>query len=284
MIAASKVQHRNNVHIRESSKASDGSGHGIGRKTVTVIFAHGFGCDQNMWRYFLPAFDTGYRTILYDLVGCGQADPAAYDYQKYSALDGYADDLLEIIDAFGDGPVVLVGHSVSATIGAIAAVRAPERFAALVMVAPSFSLIDDGDYVGGFSRADMDDLLKTLESNYLGWASAAAPSIMGAPEQPELGIELADSLCRTDPDIAKHFARVVFLSDYREILPKVTVPTLIVQSSEDFLAPLVVGEYIHSKLPDSTLKVISNVGHCPHLSAPYASMSATVDFLRARDI
>ncbi len=285
MIAASKVQHRNNVHVRESGRDMDGKQNtGASGKSVTVIFAHGFGCDQNMWRYFLPAFDTRYRTILFDLVGCGQSDPTAYDYQKYSTLDGYADDLLDIIDAFAEGPVVLVGHSVSAIIGAIASIREPSRFAALVMVAPSFSMINDGDYVGGFTRADIDDLLKTLEANYLGWASAAAPAIMGAPEQPELGIELANSFCRTDPEIAKHFARVVFLSDNRAMLPKVTVPTLIVQASEDFIAPVAVGEYIHSKLPDSTLKVIANVGHCPHLSAPFASIAATEAFLRERGI
>lgn len=263
------VQKRNNVKVIGQAEA-----------TRTIVFAHGFGCNQTMWRFLTPAFDTTYRTILFDLVGCGNAAPDAYDFDKYTSLDAFADDLIEIIDTFAAGPIVYVGHSVSATIGALAAVKAPEKFTALVMVGASPSYINEGDYIGGFTRADIDELLQTLNSNYVGWASASAPAIMGAPEQPALGIELSNSLCRTDPTIAAHFARSVFLSDNRAILPRITTPTLILQSSDDVLVPPFVGRYIQANVRDSVLQVIDNIGHCPHLSAPAASIDATMAFLR----
>jgi sigma-B regulation protein RsbQ len=184
------------------------------------------------------------------------------------------------MDEFGTGPVVYIGHSVSAMIGMLAAIQEPHRFAANVMVGPSPSFINDGDYVGGFTRSDIDGLLETLESNYLGWSSTMAPTIMGSPEQPELGIELTNSFCRTDPDIAKHFARVTFLADHRADLIRVTTPTLILQSSDDLLAPLCVGEFMNREIANSALSVVENVGHCPHLSAPCASIDATEAFLR----
>jgi sigma-B regulation protein RsbQ len=262
------LQRRNNVHVS-------------GTGPQTMVFAHGFGCDQNMWRLLAPHFADRYRVVLYDLVGSGMSDLSAYDRTKYRSLHGHASDLLEIIEAEARGPVVFVGHSVSAMIGLLATLEAPERFSSQIMLGPSPSYINDGDYVGGFTHEDIDGLLETLESNYLGWSSTMAPAIMGAPEQPELGVELTNSFCRTDPEIAKHFARVTFLSDHRADLPKTTVPALIVQCSDDLIAPQSVGRYMHAVMPRSVLKVISNVGHCPHLSAPCASLDAMEAFLRS---
>ena len=255
-----------------------------GQGQSTMVFAHGFGCDQHMWRLMAPQFQGRIKTVLFDLVGSGSSDLSAYDLDKYGTLHGYASDLIEIIDEFADGPVVFVGHSVSACIGMLAAIAAPERFAAQVMVGPSPCYINDGDYIGGFTRPDIDDLLSTLERNYLGWSSTMAPAIMGSPTQPELGQELTNSFCRTDPDIAKHFARVTFLSDHRADLSNVTTPSLILQCSEDIIAPQSVGQYMHRSMPRSTLRIIDNVGHCPHLSAPSASADAIGDFLRQLEI
>lgn len=254
-----------------------------GEGTTSMVFAHGFGCDQNMWRELAPAYGDRFRTVLFDLVGSGLSDLSSYDPVKYDALRGYADDLLEIIETCTDGPVLFVGHSVSAIIGMLAAIEAPERFKANIMVGPSPSYINDGDYVGGFTREDIDGLLDTLETNYLGWSSTMAPAIMGSPERPELGIELTNSFCRTDPEIAKHFARVTFLSDHRGDLAKSTTPTLILQCSDDLIAPRTVGDYMHKVMRDSTLTVIENVGHCPHLSSPGACADAMEDFLRKLD-
>jgi sigma-B regulation protein RsbQ len=262
------VQQRNNVHI-------------MGEGPLTMVFSHGFGCDQNMWRLIAPQYASRFRTVTFDLVGAGGSDLSAYDLQKYDSLSGYADDLLEVVDAFAQGPVIFVGHSVSAMVGLLAGIRAPEKFIGHVMVGPSPCYISDGDYVGGFTRDDIHSLLDTLDSNYLGWASSMAPAIMGAPKQPELGVELTQSFCRTDPDIAKHFARVTFLSDNRADLPKLQTPTLIVQSSDDLIAPVAVGEYLQRTLPNAILRVVDNVGHCPHLSAPCASVDAVDEFLAA---
>jgi sigma-B regulation protein RsbQ len=244
-----------------------------------MVFAHGFGCDQTMWRFMAPAFEDRFRTITFDLVGSGASDLSAYDRHKYGSLHGYADDLLEILDEFASGPVVFVGHSVSTMIGLLATIKAPQRFAAQVMVGPSPCYINDGDYIGGFTREDIDELLETMDANYLGWSSSMAPVIMGAPNQPELGKELTDSFCRNDPTIARHFARVTFLSDHRADLPLSTVPALILQCSDDLIAPRTVGDYLQRHLPNSTLHVIDNVGHCPHMSAPTASSRAIDAFL-----
>lgn len=266
----SNISKRNNVHVR-------------GNGPITMVFAHGFGCDQNMWRYLGPAFENRFRVVLFDLVGAGGSDLTAYDPAKYDTLQGYADDLLEIIDEFATGKVIFVGHSVSTMIGLLAANKSPERFLAHIMIGPSPCYINDKDYIGGFAREDIDELLATVENNYLGWSSAMAPAIMGAPDQPELGQELANSFCRTDPNIAKHFARVTFLSDYRQELSRCEVPTLILQCSDDMIAPMAVGEYMHRQLPRSMLRVIDNVGHCPHLSAPHASTVAMEEFLQSLD-
>jgi sigma-B regulation protein RsbQ len=262
----SQVQLRNNVRV---------SGNG----PATMVFAHGFGCDQTMWRFLAPVFAERFRTITFDLVGSGGSDLTAYHRDKYGTLHGYADDLLEIVDEFATGPVVFVGHSVSTMIGMLATIKAPHKFSAQIMVGPSPCYIDDGDYVGGFRREDIDELLETMEANYLGWSSSLAPAIMGAPDRPELRAELTNSFCRNDPDIAKHFARVTFLSDHRKDVPLSTVPALILQCSDDMVAPLSVGEFLNRSLPNSTLHIIENVGHCPHMSAPTESSRAIDNFL-----
>lgn len=218
--------------------------------------------------------------MLFDLVGSGNSDLKAFDPDKYSTLQGYANDLVEIMQEYAQGPAVVVGHSVSAMIGMLADIASPGLVAAHVMVGPSPCYINDDSYVGGFTRKDIESLLDALESNYLGWSSTMAPAIMGAPDRPELGEELSNSFCRTDPEIAKHFARVTFLSDCRADLERLTTPTLILQCDEDMIAPVAVGEYMHKVLPRSTLRVIENVGHCPHLSQPSASSQAMDQFLR----
>jgi sigma-B regulation protein RsbQ len=254
-----------------------------GSGPATMVFAHGFGCDQNMWRFLAPTYGERFRTVCYDLVGSGASDLSAYDRGKYGTLKGHAQDLIEIVRETAPGPVVFVGHSVSAMIGLLAGIEAPELFRAHVMLGPSPCYINDGDYVGGFSRADIDGLLETLEGNYLGWSSTMAPAIMGAPDQPELAHELTNSFCRTDPDIAAHFARVTFLSDNRADLAKLQAPTLILQCSDDLIAPRSVGDYMHARMPAAALRVIENVGHCPHLSAPSASIDAMDEFLATLD-
>jgi sigma-B regulation protein RsbQ len=244
-----------------------------------MMFAHGFGCDQNMWRHVAPAFADEYRIVLFDHVGAGRSDLSAYDRHKYATLQGYADDILDICRDLELRDVIFVGHSVSAMMGVLAAAREPERFAKLVLVGPSPRYIDDGDYVGGFTREDIDGLLEQLDSNYLGWSQSLAPVIMGKPDRPELGEELTNSFCRTDPEIAKHFARVTFLSDNRDDLERVATPALVLQCRDDVIAPTAVGEYVHDRLPNSTLVVMDATGHCPNLSAPDETIAAIRGFL-----
>lgn len=253
----------------------------VSGKGPPMVFVHGFGCDQAMWRLLAPHFAESHTCILMDLVGSGQSDLSAYDPAKYSTLHGYAADLCEVLAETTTAPAICVGHSVSAMIGMLANLQCPDQFLAQVMVGPSPCYINDGDYVGGFERADIDSLLETLESNYLGWSSTMAPAIMGAPEQPELAVELTNSFCRTDPEIARQFARATFLSDHRADLPRLQAPTLVLQCSDDLIAPRSVGEYLQRTIPHCTLRVIENVGHCPHLSAPSASAEAIEQFLRA---
>ena len=245
-----------------------------------MLFAHGFGCDQNMWRLVAPRFEDRYRVVLFDYVGFGHSQLDAYDTERYDSLAGYVADVLEICRELDLRDVIFVGHSVSAMIGALAAVEDPERFAKLVMVGPSPRYIDDGEYVGGFKAADIDELLDSLDSNYLGWSRAMAPVIMGNGDRPELGAELADSFCRTDPAVARQFARVTFLSDNRADLVGVRVPTLVVQCRDDVIAPNAVGEYVQRSLPDATLVVLDATGHCPQLSAPDETAEAIEAFLR----
>jgi sigma-B regulation protein RsbQ len=264
--ASMSVQARNLVTVSGSGPA-------------TLVFAHGFGCDQNMWRLLAPQFAQRFKTISFDHVGSGGSDLAAYDKTRYDSLQGYAQDVVEIIQEFSSQPVIFVGHSVSAMIGMLADLSAPGLFAAHMMVGPSPCYINDGDYVGGFERKDIEGLLEALESNYLGWSSTMAPAIMGAPGQPDLAVELTNSFCRTDPEIAKQFARVTFMSDNRADLHRLTTPTLILQCTDDLIAPRSVGDYLHRTFPNSKLAIIDNVGHCPHLSAPGASTDAMNAFL-----
>jgi len=244
-----------------------------------MIFAHGFGCDQNMWRFVTPAFEEKYRVVLFDHVGAGQSDPSAYSRGKYESLKGYASDVLEICRELGLTRAIFVGHSVSAMIGVLAAHQEPDRFERLVLVGPSPRYIDDGDYTGGFSQEDIEGLLESLDSNYLGWSSAMAPVIMGNPDRPELGTELTNSFCRTNPEIAKHFARVTFLSDNRADLPNLKVRSLILQCQDDAIAPRSVGEYVHRQIADSELVLLEATGHCPNLSAPRETIAAIQGFL-----
>lgn len=244
-----------------------------------MVFAHGFGCDQNMWRHVAPAFENDFKVVLFDHVGAGGSDPTAYDPERYARLEGYADDVLTLCRELDLTDVVFVGHSVSAMIGVLAAAQEPERFAKLVLVGPSPRYIDDDSYTGGFTREDIDELLESLESNYLGWSAAMAPVIMGVPERPELGEELTNSFCRADPEIARNFARATFLSDNRDDLRRVTVPTLILQCSDDVIAPETVGEYVRDQIPGSRLVLLAATGHCPNLSAPEETVEAMRSFV-----
>ena len=253
----------------------------LGRGTTPMVFAHGYGCDQHMWRLVAPAFADSHRLVLFDHVGAGGSDLAQYDRAKYSSLRGYAHDLLEICAALDLWHGVFVGHSVSAMIGLLAAIEEPARFDRLVLVGPSPRYVDDEDdgYVGGFTREDIAGLLELQDSNYLGWSAGLAPVIMGTPDRPELAAELRNSFCRTDPEIAKQFAAVTFLSDNRADLPKATARALVVQCRDDAIAPLSVGAYVHRHLPASELVVLDATGHCPHLSAPDETVAAIKAFL-----
>lgn len=252
----------------------------VGSGTGTpMLFAHGFGCDQNMWCHVAPAFDAEYRTILFDLVGAGGSDLSAYDPAKYATLDGYADDVIALARDLGVVNGIFVGHSVSAMIGVLAARRAPELFDRLVLVGPSPRYIDDGDYVGGFSEAQIAELLDFLDSNHMGWSQAMAPMIMGNADRPELGEELTASFCRTDPEIARKFARTTFLSDNRADLAGIDAGVLILQCREDVIAPLCVGEYLRDAIAGSEFVVLDATGHCPNLSAPAETVAAIKAFV-----
>jgi sigma-B regulation protein RsbQ len=261
------TQKRNNVQI-------------CGDGPSTMMLAHGFGCDQNMWRLMQPAFVGRYRIVRFDLVGSGNSDLTAYDPRKYDSLHGYAADVVEIATEFARGPTIFVGHSVSAMIGMLADLSAPGLFAAHAMVGPSPCYINDGDYVGGFKQEDIEGLLDFLDSNHLGWSSTMAPVIMGNPERPDLGEELTNSFCRTNPEIAKHFARVTFLSDNRADLRNLRTKALILQCSQDAIAPDVVGRYMHQNLQGSEFVQLKATGHCPNLSAPEETIAAMEAFLR----
>jgi sigma-B regulation protein RsbQ len=260
------IYRRNNINI-------------VGSGAKTMLFAHGYGCDQNIWRFVVPAFENEYRIVLFDHVGAGKSDSTQYQPEKYGSLQGYADDVLEIMDAAGGEPAIFVGHSVSAVIGILAAQKNPEAFERLVLIGPSPCYINDGDYIGGFSKKDIEGLLETLDSNYLGWSSAITPAIMGNADRPELAAELNESFCRTDPEIAKHFAKVTFLSDNRRDLAGVKTPALILQCSEDVIAPNCVGEFVNRSLSGSKLVTLRATGHCPHLSAPRETAAAIRTYL-----
>ena len=245
----------------------------------TLFFSHGFGCNQSMFRLLVPAFAADYRIVLYDLAGSGQYPDADFDPNRYSSLEGYARDVNEILDELGLRDVHFVGHSVSAMIGVLAAGQRPEQFASLSLIGPSPRYLNDGDYFGGFGAQDIEELLETMAGNYLGWSSQLAPAIMGNPERPGLGEELTNSFCRTNPEHARHFARVTFTSDNRADLPKVAHPTLVIQTTEDIIAPEPVGEYVRDHIPGARYALIDARGHCPNLSAPEATIAALRTFL-----
>ena len=246
-----------------------------------MLFAHGFGCDQNMWRYVWPAFADDFRIVLFDHVGAGGSDAGAFDRRRYASLHGYADDVLEICGELDLTDTVFVGHSVSAMIGVLAAAKAPDRFGSLVLIGPSPRYIDDGEYVGGFSEQDITGLLDSMDANFLGWSSTMAPVIMGNADRPELGEELTNSFCRSDPEIAKQFARVTFMSDNRDDLAAVRTPALVLQCSDDPIAPESVGRYVAGRLPASRYVELEATGHCPNLSAPEETVAAIRAFVAA---
>jgi sigma-B regulation protein RsbQ len=261
------ILQRNNVHI-------------IGKGKRPMMFAHGFGCDQNMWRFITPAFENDYKIILFDYVGSGKSDLSFYNKEKYSSLQGYAQDVLDICEFLDLRDIIFVGHSVSSMIGALAAIVQPKYFSGIIMVGPSPRYINDKDYVGGFEQKDIEGLLETMEKNYIGWANFLAPNIMANADRPELSEELKESFCSTDPVIARQFAEVTFFSDNRHDLSKLRIPSLILQCSEDIIAPLEVGEYVHKYTPGSTLKIMKATGHCPHMSAPDETIDLIVQYLR----
>ena len=266
---ATSVLARNNVKV-------------FGRGTQPMLFAHGFGCDQNMWRFVTPAFERDYRIVLFDYVGSGKSDLSAYDAARYATLEGYAEDVLDVCRELDLRDVVFVGHSVSSMVGVIAANQDPDRFSRLILVGPSPRYINEApDYVGGFERADIEGLLETMEKNYIGWANFLAPAVMKNPDRPELSQELEASFCSTDPVIARRFAEATFFADNRADLPAVRVPSLIMQCTDDMIAPLAVGDYLNRTLPGSTLIVLSATGHCPHMSHPDETIRAIQEYLAA---
>jgi sigma-B regulation protein RsbQ len=264
-----KIIHRNNVHIS-------------GQGSQPVMFAHGFGCDQNMWRFITPAFEKEYRIILFDYVGAGKSDLTAYNPERYANLNGYAQDILEICEALDLRDTIFVGHSVSSMTGMLAAIKKPEFFSELILVGPSPCYINHNGYKGGFEKKDIEELLHTMDRNYIGWANFLAPAIMKNPERPELGQELIESFCSTDPKIAKQFAEATFFSDNRNDLGKVKIPSLIMQCSDDLIAPYEVGNYLHANLENSTLKVLKATGHCPHMSHPEETIAVMKEYLSER--
>jgi sigma-B regulation protein RsbQ len=250
-----------------------------GQGQRAIVFAHGFGCDQHMWRLVAPAFEADFKVVLFDHVGAGASDLKAYDRAKYGSLQGYAVDMVEIGAALGLQDAIIVGHSVSAMIGALAAIAAPDMYTSLVMVGPSPRYINDDPYIGGFSEAQIAELLESMADNYIGWSTAMAPIIMGNPEKPALGLQLTASFCRSDPDIARDFARVTFTSDNRADLPRITARTLVLQCSQDIIAPPEVGNYVRDHIAGSELVLLQAKGHCPNLSAPGEVIAAIRAFV-----
>ena len=253
----------------------------FGKGSQPIMFAHGYGCDQNMWRLVAPAFEEDYQIILFDHTGSGNSDENEYDFDKYDSLEGYADDIIEICDELELEDVILVAHSVSTMIGVLAAAKRPDLFSKLVLIGPSPRYINDEDYYGGFSQEDIDDHIETLESNYLGWSSSITPAISGNPNKPEVAEELHNSFCSMNPKIAKHFAKVTFLSDNREDLSRVKVPSLIIQCDPDIIAPVEVGKYVDEQLQHSCYIQLNASGHCPHLTAPELTIDAIKSFIES---
>lgn len=240
----------------------------IGANGRPMLFAHGFGCDQNMWNAVAPAFSDDFQVVLFDHVGAGRSDLSAFDPARYATLDGYAEDVVAICEALALRDIIFVGHSVSASIGIRAALLRPDLFADLILIGPSPCYLDDGDYRGGFTVDALEEMLELMSGNFLGWSQAMAPAIMGNPDRPELGARLEESFCRTDPRIAAHFARVTFFSDTRSDLPHMRTPALVMQCSQDVIAPDEVGRYVAERLPRGHFIQLQATGHCPHVSHP----------------
>lgn len=251
----------------------------FGEGERVMMFAHGFGCDQNMWASVARHFARDFRVVLFDYVGHGGSDFSAYDPARYSTLEGYANDIQLIGEALGLRGAIFVGHSVSALIGGLASIRSPEMFSDLVMVGPSPRYVDEDGYRGGFSNAQIEELLEFLADNHFGWSAAMAPVIMGNSDRPELAKELENSFCRTDPDIARDFARVTFFSDNRDDLARIPARTLVLQCSDDVIAPEEVGRFVHANIPNSEFRMLKATGHCPNLSAPGEVIAAIEQFV-----
>jgi len=252
-----------------------------GKGDKVIVFAHGFGCDQSMWRFVAPAFEEQWKIVLFDFVGSGSSDKKAYDPVRYSELSGYAADVLEICEALDIQNIVYVGHSVAALIGILASVQSPALFDQLVLIGPSPRYINDlPDYIGGFEREDIEGLLRLMDTDYAQWSGYLAPIIMGNGDRPALAKELEESFCKVDPEIASVFARATFLSDHRDVLPKVATPTFIMQCTEDLIAPLEVGAYMHQQIRGSTFRMMEATGHCPHVSHPDETVALISEYLR----
>lgn len=263
----SNVLKRNNVKVS-------------GKGTQVIIFAPGFGCDQNMWRFVAPAFEESYRVVLFDYVGSGKSDYGAYNSSKYSELSGYAQDILEICTSLELNEVILVGHSVGSIIGLLASIQKPKLFKKLILIGPSPCYLNDPpEYLGGFEKEDLEGLINMMELNYIGWANYLSKLVMNNPERPELMLELEESFCSTDPVIQREFAIATFLSDYRSILSDVKVPSLILQCSDDSIAPLEVGDYMNKQMTNSTLRRMKATGHCPHMSHPEETIELIKEYL-----
>lgn len=265
-LSAAEILKRNNVKV-------------TGRGDTVMLFAHGFGCDQNMWRFVTPAFETSYRCVLFDYVGSGKSDLKAYDAERYSSLEGYAEDVIDICDSLDLHDVIFVGHSVSSMVGVLAAKTRPDLFAHLILIGPSASYINDEGYHGGFEREDIAGLLDLMDKNYIGWANYLAPVIMKNGDRGELSAELEASFCSTDPKIARRFAEATFFADNRNDLKAVKTPTLIIQCADDAIAPVTVGEFVNREMENSTLEVIDASGHCPHMSHPELTIQTMKEYL-----
>jgi sigma-B regulation protein RsbQ len=263
----SNIIHRNNVKI-------SGSG------SQPIVFAHGYGCDQAMWRMVSPSFENDYKVVLFDYVGAGMSDLDAYDPERYSNLEGYAQDVVDVCEALDLNDVILVGHSVSSMICLLAARKISNRISKLIMICPSPRYLNDApNYVGGFERADIEGLLDMITRNQPGWANYLAGVVAKNPDQPALAQELEASFCAMDPPIAKRFAEATFLSDNRSDLVDFDKPCLILQCQEDSVAPLAVGNYLHQHLRNSQLMQMKATGHCPHMSHPEETIELMKNYL-----
>tara|TARA_R110002126_G_scaffold73463_5_gene183152 strand:+ start:799 stop:1650 length:852 start_codon:yes stop_codon:yes gene_type:complete len=255
----------------------------LGKGKKTMLFAHGFGCDQNMWRFITPAFEEDFKIVKFDYVGCGKSDLSAYHTERYSELQGYAQDIIEICNALQLEDVIFIGHSVSCMIGVLAAIEQPNVFSNLIFIGPSARYVNDTNYSGGFSREDLEGLLDVMDNNYLGWAIFLAPVVMKNEDKPELTKELQDSFCSTDPVITRKFAEVTFFSDNREDLTNLSKPCLVIQCTDDAIAPDSVGQYVHSQIQNSTFEKMKATGHCPHLSHPEETIAIISNYLKTHD-